>query len=154
MSAYDDQNHDEEADIHRNDHQYWYNECPHKVTVWVQPTPERDQNSQSERPKQSVTCSAIASRPGQKKKKKETSQRGCLDVRLMCMQSIPGKPFLSRLTQCLLCLWSHWLLECNHNHSQTHGEWPSRGEHTGPCTRGEHLQIQHKTLQPAETSLW
>ena len=34
---HDDQGHDEEADIHQDDHQHWYNERPHKVSVRIQP---------------------------------------------------------------------------------------------------------------------
>ena len=37
MSVHDDQGHDEEADIHQDDHQHWCNERPHKVSVRIQP---------------------------------------------------------------------------------------------------------------------
>ena len=37
MSVHDDQGHDEEADIHQDDHQHWCNERSHKVSVRIQP---------------------------------------------------------------------------------------------------------------------
>ena len=43
MSVYDDQGHDEEADIHQDDHHHWCNERPHKVSVRIQPASARNQ---------------------------------------------------------------------------------------------------------------
>ena len=37
MSVHDDQGHDEEPNIHQDDHQHWCNERPHKVSVRIQP---------------------------------------------------------------------------------------------------------------------
>ena len=46
MSVHDDQGHDEEAYIHHNDHHHWCNECPDKVSVWIQPASVRNQENQ------------------------------------------------------------------------------------------------------------
>ena len=43
MSVHDDKGHDEEANIHQDDHQHGYNECPHKVSVWIQPASAEEQ---------------------------------------------------------------------------------------------------------------
>ena len=44
MFVHDDKSHYEEANIHQEDHQHWYNEHPYKVTVRIQPASVREQD--------------------------------------------------------------------------------------------------------------